>query len=81
MSSGFVSAGTNDAPVERDDEWLKAQKELEEERRRKAEIGKQDDGKSLFEILQQNKSELFDLSTRVGRVANDRGLLEVGIRG
>lgn len=57
MSSGFVSAGTNEAPVERDDEWVKAQQELEEERRRKAEIGKQNDGKSLYEVLQQNKSE------------------------
>lgn len=59
MSSGFVSAGTNEAPVERDDEWLKAQQELEEERRRKAEIGKQNDGKSLYEVLQQNKSEFL----------------------
>lgn len=58
MSSGFVSAGTNEQPVERDDEWLKAQQELEEERRRKAEIGQQTDGKSLYEVLQQNKSEL-----------------------
>jgi hypothetical protein len=58
MSSGFVSAGTNEQPVERDDEWLKAQQELEAERRRKAEIGKQEDGKSLYEVLQQNKSEL-----------------------
>ncbi|KAJ5698481.1 hypothetical protein N7462_000486 [Penicillium macrosclerotiorum] len=55
MSSGFVSAGTNEEPVERDDAWLKAQQELEEERRRKAEIGQQDGGKSLFEVLQQNK--------------------------
>lgn len=58
MSSGFVSAGTNEDPVERDDAWLRAQKELEEERRRKAEAGLQKDGKSLFEVLQQNKSEL-----------------------
>ena len=57
MSSGFVSAGTNEQPVERDDEWLRAQKELDEERRRKAEIGKQTDGKSLFEVLEANKSE------------------------
>lgn len=57
MSSGFVSAGTNEQPIERDDEWLKAQQELEEERRRKAEIGKQNEGKSLFEVLEQNKSE------------------------
>jgi hypothetical protein len=56
MSSGFVSAGTNQEPVERDDEWLRVQRELEEERRRKAELGKQD-GKSLYDVLQQNKSE------------------------
>lgn len=68
MSSGFVSAGTNEAPVERDDEWLKAQQELEEERRHKAEIGKQDDGKSLYEVLQQNKSELARYLHRATRV-------------
>ncbi|KAE8378103.1 N-terminal domain of NEFA-interacting nuclear protein NIP30-domain-containing protein [Aspergillus bertholletiae] len=55
MSSGFVSAGTDQEPIERDDEWLRVQQELEEERRRKAELGKQADGKSLFEVLQQNK--------------------------
>ncbi|EAW07842.1 PSME3-interacting protein [Aspergillus clavatus NRRL 1] len=55
MSSGFVSAGTDQEPVERDDEWLRVQQELEEERRRKAELGKQDGGKSLFDVLQQNK--------------------------
>jgi hypothetical protein len=61
MSSGFVSAGTNEEPVERDDAWVRAQKELEEERRKKAEAGQQKDGKSLFEVLQQNKSELESL--------------------
>lgn len=57
MSSGFVSGGTADQPVERDDAWIRAQQELEEERRRKAEIGQQNGGKSLFEVLEQNKSE------------------------
>jgi hypothetical protein len=57
MSSGFVSAGTDQEPIERDDEWVRVQKELEEERRRKAELGKQDGGKSLYDVLQQNKSE------------------------
>ncbi|KAJ5766977.1 uncharacterized protein N7511_004593 [Penicillium nucicola] len=68
MSSGFVSAGTNEQPIERDDEWLKAQQELEEERRRKAEIGKQDDGKSLFEVLERNKmakQEAFEEKSRL----------------
>lgn len=57
MSSGFVSSGTNQEPVERDDEWRRAQQELEEERRRKADLGKQDGGKSLYDVLQSNKSE------------------------
>ncbi|RJE24267.1 hypothetical protein PHISCL_03376 [Aspergillus sclerotialis] len=55
MSSGFVSAGTNEQPIERDEEWHRVQQELEEERRRKAEIGKQEGGKSLYEVLQSNK--------------------------
>ncbi|KAL4752561.1 hypothetical protein BDW72DRAFT_171034 [Aspergillus terricola var. indicus] len=55
MSSGFVSAGTDQEPIERDDDWVRVQKELEEERRRKAELGKQDGGKSLYDVLQQNK--------------------------
>jgi hypothetical protein len=56
MSSGFVSGGTIDEPADRDKEWLHAQQELEEERRRKAEMGRQEGGKSLYEVLQQNKS-------------------------
>jgi len=55
MSSGFVSGGTIDAPTERDDEWRAAQKELEDLRRKKAEESKQNDGRSLFEILEANK--------------------------
>jgi len=58
MSSGFVSGGTIDQPVERDDEWLKAQQEIEDLRRRKEDEAKQDGGKSLYEILQQNKGSL-----------------------
>lgn len=68
MSSGFVSGGTIDEPTERDVEWRRAQQELEEERRRKAELGKQNDGKSLFEVLQQNKiakQEAFEESIRL----------------
>lgn len=56
MSSGFVSSGTLDQPIERDDDWLQAQKEIEANRRRKEE-GRQDGGKSLYEVLQQNKGE------------------------
>lgn len=69
MSSGFVSGGTNEEPLERDDEWRQVQQELEDERRRKAELGKQDGGKSLYEVLEQNKSEsrcLLDNSHQMG---------------
>ncbi|KLJ10700.1 hypothetical protein EMPG_09868 [Blastomyces silverae] len=68
MSSGFVSGGTIEEPTERDDEWLKAQQELEAERRRKAEESNRDEGKSLYEILQQNKvakQEAFEESIKL----------------
>lgn len=62
MSSGFVSGGTNEEPIERDDEWQRVQRQLEEERKRKADLNKQEDGKSLYDVLQQNKSKIL-LST------------------
>jgi hypothetical protein len=58
MSSGFVSGGTVDAPIERSDEWLAAQKEIEANRQRKAELARQPDGKSLYETLEANKGTL-----------------------
>ena len=57
MSSGFVSGGTSDQPIERDDEWLKAHQELEATRRRKEEESRQEGGKTLYEILQANKGK------------------------
>lgn len=57
MSSGFVSGGTTDAPIERDDEWRKAQQEIEANRRRKEEESRQDGGRTLYEVLQANKGE------------------------
>ncbi|KAK0660047.1 Protein FAM192A [Lasiodiplodia hormozganensis] len=68
MSSGFVSGGTNDQPIERDAEWLQAQQELEAQRRRKEDEGKQNDGKSLYEVLQANKAkkqEAFEESIKL----------------
>ncbi|KAA6407057.1 MAG: hypothetical protein FRX48_09123 [Lasallia pustulata] len=56
MSSGFVSGGTTDQLIERDDEWLKAQQEIEATRRRKEEESRQEGGKTLYEVLQQNKA-------------------------
>lgn len=57
MSSGFVSGGTIEHPTERDEEWRRAQAELEEKRRQKAAEGHQNDGKSLYEVLQANKGD------------------------
>jgi hypothetical protein len=55
MSSGFVSGGTIDAPIERSDEWLAAQAELEANRARKAAEARQQNGRSLYETLEANK--------------------------
>lgn len=53
--SRFISAGTNENPPERDDEWLKAQHEIEANRRRREEDKQHQEGKSLYEVLQANK--------------------------
>ncbi|MCJ1270807.1 hypothetical protein MMC22_010704 [Lobaria immixta] len=68
MSSGFVSGGTTEKPIERDDAWLQAQKDIEETRRRKEEESRQEGGKTLYEVLQQNKAakqEAFEESIRL----------------
>jgi hypothetical protein len=68
MSSGFVSGGTADKPVERDDEWRQAQQEIEDRRREKKDIGKQNEGKSLYEILQANKGDTVRVKTLGARL-------------
>jgi hypothetical protein len=55
MSSGFVSGGTTDAPIERSDEWLAAQAEIDANRARKAAEAQQSSGRSLYEVLEANK--------------------------
>ncbi|KAI9684771.1 MAG: hypothetical protein M1829_000146 [Trizodia sp. TS-e1964] len=68
MTSKFVSAGTIDTPLERDEEWKQAQEELEATRRRKATESRAQDGKSLYETLQANKAakqEAFEESLRL----------------
>ena len=57
MASRFVSGGTNEEPTERDDAWLKAQKEIEAKRQQTASASPQDSGKSLYETLQANKGD------------------------
>lgn len=46
-----------DQPLERDDEWRKAQQEIEQRRRQKEEESRQGGEKSLYEILQSNKGD------------------------
>jgi hypothetical protein len=53
----FVAGGTVENPNQRDAEWLAAEQELEDERIRKAKLGKEHGGKSLFEVLQENKGK------------------------
>ena len=62
MSSGFVSGGTADAPIERSDEWLAAQKEIDANKLRKIEQARQSEtGKSLYETLEANKGISLEL--------------------
>ncbi|OCK97397.1 uncharacterized protein K441DRAFT_630282 [Cenococcum geophilum 1.58] len=68
--SRFVSGGTNEQPLERDDGWLKAQNEIEEARRRKEEEGRQADGKSLYEVLQANKAAKQEAFEEANRLKN-----------
>ncbi|EHL01241.1 hypothetical protein M7I_2784 [Glarea lozoyensis 74030] len=65
MSSGFVSGGTADAPIARDEAWLSAQREIEANIQKKAiEARRQTDGKSLlknqFRALDQDEVEFLD---------------------
>ncbi|PVI05948.1 hypothetical protein DM02DRAFT_55410 [Periconia macrospinosa] len=76
MSSGFVSGGTLDAPIERDAEWLEAQAAIEAERRRKAELATQNDGKSLFEVLQANKEAKQEAFEEAARLKNQYRALD-----
>ncbi|KAI9644882.1 hypothetical protein NHQ30_006909 [Ciborinia camelliae] len=70
MSSGFVSGGTADAPIERSDEWLAAQQEIEANRQKKAIEARQQDGKSLFEILEANKAAKQDAFEEANKIKN-----------
>ncbi|KAK5164972.1 uncharacterized protein LTR77_009637 [Saxophila tyrrhenica] len=69
--SRFVSAGTDEAPpTERDEAWRKAQQELEAKQMQKAEAGKQEGGKSLYETLQSNKAAKQEAFEEANRLRN-----------
>ncbi|PSN72934.1 hypothetical protein BS50DRAFT_629030 [Corynespora cassiicola Philippines] len=68
MSSGFVSGGTVDEPTERDDAWREAQAEIERKHLEKQQQAVDNGGKSLYEVLQDNKAkkqEAFEEATRL----------------
>jgi hypothetical protein len=79
MSSGFVSGGTADDPIERSDEWLAAQKELEENRARRAAAAQQPGERSLYEILEANKG-ISKHAHIYGTVRFGAGADHVGVR-
>ncbi|ETI22109.1 hypothetical protein G647_06181 [Cladophialophora carrionii CBS 160.54] len=64
--SRFVSAGTDaDSRPPADDGWLKAQQEVQSSKEpRSTEEGKQEGGKSLYEVLQANKGR-FEEAARL----------------
>lgn len=56
--SRFVSAGSEDNPSEQDEAWLKAQEAIEATRKKKPQVGgQQEGGRSLYETLQANKGD------------------------
>ncbi|KAF1817502.1 hypothetical protein P152DRAFT_454092 [Eremomyces bilateralis CBS 781.70] len=69
-ASRFVSGGTIDAPIDRDDEWKQAQQELEEARRKKFEQEQQQDGRSLYEVLEANKAAKQEAFEEAARLKN-----------
>ncbi|KAF2668023.1 NEFA-interacting nuclear protein NIP30 [Microthyrium microscopicum] len=70
MSSGFVTGGSLDKPTERDAEWLRAEQELEEQRKRKAALEAQNGGKSLFEVLEANKAAKQEAFEEANKLKN-----------
>ncbi|KAF1951417.1 hypothetical protein CC80DRAFT_206611 [Byssothecium circinans] len=83
MTSNFISAGTTDAPLPRDAEWHAAQASIAEKQRLQAEQGRQQqDGKSLFDILQANKAakqEAFEEAAKLKNQRRDDGEIEKGV--
>jgi hypothetical protein len=65
--SRFVSAGELEKQPKRDGEWVKAQQEVEESRKRKAEASRLASGKSLYEVLQDNKGVCSNSPSRAGK--------------
>ncbi|OCT51948.1 putative NEFA-interacting nuclear protein NIP30 [Cladophialophora carrionii] len=70
--SRFVSAGADaDSRPPADDGWLRAQQEVQSSKEpRSTEEGKQEGGKSLYEVLQANKAAKQDAFEEAARLKN-----------
>lgn len=64
--SRFVTEGANEEyKAAKDDEWARVQQDLQLNQQKKQDEGKQEDGKSLFEVLQANKGSLYHKAHRL----------------
>lgn len=68
--SRFVSGGTVDEPVERDEAWLNAQQDIDARRRQKEDEARQEGGKTLYETLQANKAAKQEAFEEAARLKN-----------
>ncbi|KEF55926.1 uncharacterized protein A1O9_07506 [Exophiala aquamarina CBS 119918] len=69
--SRFVSAGTDVDPRPPDDAWVQAQQAVEAKQQPKpTNRGAQEDGKSLYEVLQQNKAAKQEAFEEAARLKN-----------
>lgn len=57
MSSGFVAASADQRVNGNDQDWSAAEQAIETNRKSQFDAGKQEGGKSLYEVLQQNRSK------------------------
>ena len=55
--SRFVSA--TEASTQKDDAWSQAQQDIDESQKRQSEQKGQDEGKSLYDVLQANKGAVL----------------------
>lgn len=65
--SRFVPAGTLGGSPQGDDEWSQAQKEVEDNKRREEEEGRQEGGKSLYEVRKFHRLALERLQSNLRR--------------
>lgn len=49
--SRFVAAGGANENDPKDDDWARAEQRIKDSKQRKVEIGRQEDGKSLYEVF------------------------------